>query len=228
MITLVAEDDMLVAVALVPILGAGGHHVLGPAATAAEALALAGTTSPELVLPDINFENRACSLELAQQLRDRHRTAVLLIDGQAKLMRAHRDVALDRIHTPFSPAVVLRAFEILAQLKHHRQPRQIPPSLELFGRSGSLSPRRTEDRVMDGIWEQKARERAYAIWQHQGCPEGHAEQFWLMAEEDLLGEGGSPANRRPEQSADEHPAPVPTDALSTSLAPVVLSTTSRA
>lgn len=215
MVTLVAEDDMLVAAALVLILGAGGHHVPSPAVTAAEALALAGTTPPELVLLDINFENRACSLELARQLRDRHRAAVLFVDGQAKLARAHREVALGRIHTPFSPAAMLRAVEMVAQLKQHPQPHRIPPSLELFGESGSLSPRRPEDRVMDEIWEQKVRERAYAIWQHQGCPEGHAEQFRLMAEE-LLGEGGSTANRRPRQSADEHPdPPVPTDTLGT-------------
>ena len=44
---------------------------------------------------------------------------------------------------------------------------------------------------MDDAWEQLVRERAYAIWLRQGSPDGHTEQFWLMAEEELLAEGHS-------------------------------------
>ena len=44
---------------------------------------------------------------------------------------------------------------------------------------------------MDDAWEQLVRERAYAIWLREGSPDGHAEQFWLMAEEELLAEGHS-------------------------------------
>ena len=44
---------------------------------------------------------------------------------------------------------------------------------------------------MDDAWKQLVRERAYAIWLRQGSPDGHAEQFWLMAEEELLAEGHS-------------------------------------
>ena len=41
---------------------------------------------------------------------------------------------------------------------------------------------------MDEAWQQRVRERAYAIWQREGNPDGAAEQFWLMAEEELLAE----------------------------------------
>jgi len=41
---------------------------------------------------------------------------------------------------------------------------------------------------MDEAWREKVRERAYAIWLREGSPEGQAEQFWLMAEEELLAE----------------------------------------
>lgn len=44
---------------------------------------------------------------------------------------------------------------------------------------------------MDDRWEELVRERAYRIWERQGSPDGHAEQFWLMAEEELIGEGHS-------------------------------------
>ena len=41
---------------------------------------------------------------------------------------------------------------------------------------------------MDEAWREKVRERASAIWLRQGSPDGQAEQFWLMAEEELLAE----------------------------------------
>ena len=50
---------------------------------------------------------------------------------------------------------------------------------------------------MGDAWKQLVRERAYAIWQREGSPDGHAEQFWLMAEEELLAQGQS----RPDVSA---------------------------
>ena len=52
---------------------------------------------------------------------------------------------------------------------------------------------------MDEDWRQRVRERAYAIWQREGSPDGSAEQFWLMAEEELLAEGRGPAQK------GEHP-----------------------
>jgi hypothetical protein len=47
---------------------------------------------------------------------------------------------------------------------------------------------------MDKAWQQRVRERAYAIWQREGSPDGSAEQFWLMAEEELLAEGHGPSS----------------------------------
>ena len=61
---------------------------------------------------------------------------------------------------------------------------------------------------MDGTWEDLVRERAYAIWLRQGSPDGHAEQFWLMAEEELLAEG----HNRPGQAAAPAPAVADDDA----------------
>lgn len=50
---------------------------------------------------------------------------------------------------------------------------------------------------MDDRWEELVRERAYRIWESQGSPDGHAEQFWLMAEEELLAEGYSRSGAPP-------------------------------
>ena len=35
---------------------------------------------------------------------------------------------------------------------------------------------------MDEAWQQLVRERAFTIWLRQGSPDGHADQFSLMAE----------------------------------------------
>ncbi len=45
---------------------------------------------------------------------------------------------------------------------------------------------------MDDAWQEKVRERAYTIWEREGCPEGQAEQFWLAAEAELRAEGQGP------------------------------------
>lgn len=49
------------------------------------------------------------------------------------------------------------------------------------------------------------RERAYRIWERQGSPDGRADQFWLMAEEELLAEGYSRSGAPPatEDQVDE-------------------------
>jgi Protein of unknown function (DUF2934) len=56
---------------------------------------------------------------------------------------------------------------------------------------------------MDDAWEQLVRERAYAIWLREGSPDGHAEQFWLMAEEELLAEGHSRRSGLSQPATDE-------------------------
>jgi hypothetical protein len=60
---------------------------------------------------------------------------------------------------------------------------------------------------MDEAWREKVRERAYALWLRQGSPDGQAEQFWLMAEEELLAEGQGrpsvPSDKRPDRPVNE-------------------------
>jgi hypothetical protein len=46
---------------------------------------------------------------------------------------------------------------------------------------------------MDAGWETRVRERAYAIWEREGRPEGGAEQHWAQAEEELRAEEGAGA-----------------------------------
>ena len=56
---------------------------------------------------------------------------------------------------------------------------------------------------MDDRWDELVRERAYRIWERQGSPDGHADQFWLMAEEELLAEGHSRPGTTPAPEAEQ-------------------------
>ena len=56
---------------------------------------------------------------------------------------------------------------------------------------------------MDDRWEELVRERAFHIWERQGSPDGHADQFWLMAEEELLAEGYSRSGPAPRPASDD-------------------------
>jgi len=47
---------------------------------------------------------------------------------------------------------------------------------------------------VDAEWEDKVRERAHALWECEGRPEGGSERHWAQAEEQLRAEGdGMPA-----------------------------------
>jgi hypothetical protein len=55
-----------------------------------------------------------------------------------------------------------------------------------------------------GVDEQRIRERAYVLWEEAGCPEGQADEFWSLAQQEIsMQEAGddetpasdSPANR---------------------------------
>jgi hypothetical protein len=41
---------------------------------------------------------------------------------------------------------------------------------------------------MDGIFEQRVRERAYNLWLHDGCIQGCADRHWFQAVRDILAE----------------------------------------
>lgn len=42
--------------------------------------------------------------------------------------------------------------------------------------------------------EQQLRDKAYDIWQSEGCPDGRAEHHWALAESELIGMSGSAPN----------------------------------
>jgi hypothetical protein len=63
--------------------------------------------------------------------------------------------------------------------------------------------------MSNGISEQMVRERAQAIWQREGCPDGDADRHWAMAETELQAEAAESSAKpkaRAKKAAAEKPA----------------------
>ena len=60
---------------------------------------------------------------------------------------------------------------------------------------------------MDEAWQQRVRERAYAIWQRQGQSRRRGRAVLADGQEELLAEGQGPShqlpNEQPDQAQDE-------------------------
>ena len=82
-VLLLVEDDPLVGMATQGLLEDLGYEVLGPAADAAEALAIADAERPDLVVTDINLRRQGDGLELAAELHRRLGLASLFLSGDA-------------------------------------------------------------------------------------------------------------------------------------------------
>lgn len=64
------------------------------------------------------------------------------------------------------------------------------------------------------IPEDRVRERAYSLWEAEGCPDGCADRHWQQAEAELFegADGGDMAEARNASSAELQPAKAASDA----------------
>jgi DNA-binding NarL/FixJ family response regulator len=104
---LVVEDDFLVAGELEHWLSAAGFHVLGPAATAEEAIALAADGMPDLAIMDVRLAGPRDGIEAAIHIYKhfgvRSMFATAHSDRQT-LARSREANPLGWIAKPYSPA----------------------------------------------------------------------------------------------------------------------------
>ena len=140
-----------------------------------------------------------CEVGTVKSRANRARAALkhLLLDDAGR--RPHRQGRLRPRRLAGEPAIVERCWLSIDAVVRLRQSRG--------GLALPLAVRHEARRSMDETWQQRVRERAYVIWQHEGSPDGSAEQFWLMAEEELLAKGqrpsSGPAEERPDRLCDE-------------------------
>ncbi len=129
---LIVEDEALIAWMLADSLEDGGHEVVGPAATMAEALALCEAAPPELAVLDINLRDGSNGVDVARALLERW--GVLAIFASAAIMEARRarHIALGHIGKPYTPETVLRSVEVAREVMGGGKPVTVPAGFELF------------------------------------------------------------------------------------------------
>ena len=129
---LVVEDEILVAMMVTECLERCGHVVLGPAATASEAIALCETLLPELALIDINLRDGSNGVCLARALFTRWGLPVIFASSQLLEARQASAIALGYIGKPYEAETVLRSLEVAAGLLRGEEPGKVPAGFELF------------------------------------------------------------------------------------------------
>ena len=130
---LIVEDEVLIAMALANSLEEGGHEVVGPAATMAEALALCEAAAPpELAVVDINLRDGSSGVDVARTLLERWGVLSIFASGAMMEARRARDVALGYIRKPYEAETVLSSVEVAREVMNGGQPRAVPAGLELF------------------------------------------------------------------------------------------------
>ena len=135
MLILVAEDEALVACALVLQLQVAGHRVLGPAFTLEDATSLARDERPDLALVDVDLYRPADGVKLARLLMIAG-VPSLFMTGRPAAARAAADAAIGVITKPYDPDDIVRFLTVAETLILRGSPpvSQLPPSLELFSR----------------------------------------------------------------------------------------------
>jgi len=129
---LIVEDDPVIALDLTDSLERGGHEVVGPAASAAEAVALCEAERPKLALVDINLRDGDNGVILARGLVARWGLTVIFVSAQREQARRARDIAFGYIGKAFEAGTALRSVEAARVVLDGGTLTSVPAGLELF------------------------------------------------------------------------------------------------
>jgi len=132
MVILIIEDEYLVGWALKLVLMVAGHHIVGPAASADEALKLAQEEHPELAFVDINIVGDRDGVDVARLLTSVYNTTCIFLTAQLDRARAAKDAAVGVVTKPYDPHSLLQAIEIAADIRTGLILTMVPRHLELF------------------------------------------------------------------------------------------------
>lgn len=128
---LVVEDEAIVAILIGDIIEGLGHVVAGVADTAAEAIELAHSEQPDLVLCDIKLLGGDDGLAVAAALKPLQ-IPCLFISGNCPAPETGRQLAIGCVMKPFRPGAVEDAIRIAARLRAGEPPGRIPAGMMLY------------------------------------------------------------------------------------------------
>lgn len=124
---LVVEDEALILMQIETMLEEAGHHVVGTAMTAAEAIDLIGTCRPELVLIDLRLADGSSGLEVAQAIRDHDGITAAFMTANARQLDADMEGATAVIAKPFSETVLEASLAYLETCVRRPPPAEAVP-----------------------------------------------------------------------------------------------------
>ncbi|MEK0084044.1 response regulator [Benzoatithermus flavus] len=108
---LIVDDDWLIRLQIEHFLTAAGFEIVGAAADAATAVALAGRERPDLVLMDIRLSGPVDGIAAAQEIADRFGIRSLFVSAHTDpgtLARTRRAQPLGWVPKPFTEAELLQ------------------------------------------------------------------------------------------------------------------------
>ena len=140
MLVLVVEDDALLAMDLESILTDAGHTVLGPVASASEALQLVKDAMPDLALVDLGLSEGQVGAALARYLLWRFSIHSIFITGNTQGATAHQDAALGLLRKPFTRKDLLSSLGLAKAMMAGSVPTLNVPGFRPFPPPGSDAP----------------------------------------------------------------------------------------
>jgi DNA-binding response OmpR family regulator len=129
---LVVDDEALIALLNEEVLADAGHEVVGPVASAAEALWLARRGRIDLALLDIDLGRGGSGVELARCLHQLHGIRSLFASSRACEARQGSDAALGLLNKPYSPDDLVLAVAAADTIMAGGRPVHVPQGMEVF------------------------------------------------------------------------------------------------
>lgn len=131
---LIIEDEALVAMELRFVLEDLGHEVVGTAADAKAAYALAAETEIDLALVDIHLSDGATGIDLGRELGQEMGITVLFMTANPGMVRNGVAGTIGVLTKPTDERAVQKAVDYALRRRDGRAaPNLAPPELQLFG-----------------------------------------------------------------------------------------------
>jgi CheY-like chemotaxis protein len=128
---LIVEDQAILGMELEFALTQAGHHVVGIAVDAAQALALAADAQPEFAVVDINLKDGPTGPSLARTMVRDFGITVLFATAEPELIPQEFAGALGVVGKPYSTPSIQSAVDYLLALRDGLDPGPTPPQLRL-------------------------------------------------------------------------------------------------
>ncbi|PWC39397.1 response regulator [Azospirillum sp. TSO35-2] len=129
---LLVEDEVLIALEQQLYLETVGHTVTGPAATTAEAVALAEADKPDLALVDVHLGQGSNGVDAARRLTGLGVPCLFITSYRDELKKGGSVPGIGCLPKPFTQSGLLAAVDVARAILAGEEPRNIPQTMELF------------------------------------------------------------------------------------------------